>query len=119
MTSQSSPVSTARSGTNGNARPSGRPDTAPAPSQELLGDRFFRHLVFSLRTGMLAITRAGQVAAMNDLAYRVLGLSRRDDDIGRPFAEVLHDCPEIIRVLQGAFESDDLPNRAEMRLRRT
>jgi signal transduction histidine kinase len=83
------------------------------------GDRFFRHLVVNLRTGVLAITRAGQVAAINDLAYRVLGLRPHAHDLGRPFVEVLHDCPEVCRVLQQAFETDDLPNRAEMRLRKT
>src|SRR6185295_7530616 len=34
-------------------------------------------------------------------------------------SEVLHDCPEIARVLQSAFDGDDLPNRAEMRVRKT
>jgi signal transduction histidine kinase len=86
---------------------------------DAIGDRFFRHLVVNLQTGVLAITREGRVAAMNDLAYRVLGLTHRRSDIGRPFTEVLHDCPEVCRVLQGAFETDDLPNRAEMRLRKT
>jgi signal transduction histidine kinase len=92
-----------------------RPPTADAP----LGERFFRHLVFNLRNGVLAITRNGEVAAMNDIAYRVLGLRPQPDDIGQPFTRVLHDCPEVTRVLQQAFESDDLPNRAEMRLRKT
>jgi signal transduction histidine kinase len=49
----------------------------------------------------------------------VLGLRPQPDDIGQPFTRVLHDCPEVTRVLQQAFESDDLPNRAEMRLRKT
>ena len=88
-------------------------------AEDALGDRFFRHLVFNLRTGVLAITRDGRVAAVNDLAYRVLGLSQRPGDIGRPFVEMLHDVPEVSRVLHQAFESDDLPNRAEMRLRKT
>jgi signal transduction histidine kinase len=82
-------------------------------------DRFFRHLVFNLRTGVLAITQDGRVVAMNDLAYRVLGLTPRPGDMGRRFVDVLHDCPEVCRVLQGGFESDDLPSRAEMRLRKT
>jgi signal transduction histidine kinase len=94
-------------------------DTAVQPPEDHFGDRFFRHLVFNLRTGVLAITRQGRVAVMNDLAYRVLGLAVRTGDIGRPFTEVLHDCPEVSRVLQQAFETDDLPNRAEMRLRKT
>jgi len=88
-------------------------------SEDALSDRFFRHLVFNLRTGVLAITRDGRIAAMNDIAYRVLGLSARPGDIGRPFAEVLQDCPEVARILQQGFDSDDLPNRAEMRLRKT
>jgi two-component system nitrogen regulation sensor histidine kinase GlnL len=90
-----------------------QPDTGPAQ------DRFFRHLVFNLRTGVLAITRDGRVAAINDIAYRVLGLTARPGDIGRPFPELLLDCPDITRVLQQAFEVEELPNRAEMRLRKT
>jgi signal transduction histidine kinase len=93
-----------------------RPQAADAAP---LGERFFRHLVFNLRNGVLAITRNGEVAAMNDIAYRVLGLRPQPDDLGQPFTQVLHDCPEVTRVLQQAFESDDLPNRAEMRLRKT
>jgi signal transduction histidine kinase len=88
-------------------------------TEDQLGDRFFRHLVFNLRTGVLAITRDGRLAAMNDMAYRLLGLTQRPTDIGRPFPEVLTDCPEVTRVLQQAFDSADLPNRAEMRLRKT
>jgi two-component system nitrogen regulation sensor histidine kinase GlnL len=82
-------------------------------------DRFFRHLVFDLRAGVLAITRHGEVAAMNDVAYRVLGLSPNPADLGRPFVEVLADYPDICQVLGDAFETADLPNRAEMRLRKT
>ncbi|MCC7010417.1 MAG: hypothetical protein IT184_16530 [Acidobacteria bacterium] len=94
-------------------------DGPASPAPDEVGDRFFRHLVFNLRTGVLAITRAGRVAAMNDLAYRVLGLQHRPRDLERHFTEVLHDCPEVSRVLQQAFDSADLPNRAEMRLRKT
>lgn len=87
--------------------------------QVSLGDRFFRQLVLNLRTGVLAITRDGRVAAMNDVAYRVLGLAPDRNDLGRPFSEILHDCPEVAELLQDAFDGDDLPNRAEMRLRKT
>jgi signal transduction histidine kinase len=103
-------------------RPATSPGAAPdsdAGSADPRGDRFFRHLVFNLRTGVLAITRDGRIAAINDLAYRVLGLQPHPADTGRPFAEVLQDCPEVSRVLQEAFAVDDLPNRAEMRLRKT
>ena len=85
----------------------------------MLPDRFFRHLVLNLRTGVLAIYVDGRIAAINDIAYRVLGLIPNKGDVGRPFVEVLQDCPEVTRVLQQAFDTDDLPNRAEMRLRKT
>ena len=69
--------------------PAGRETLPPGDrplmaSDEGLDDRFFRQLVFNLRTGVLAITRPGRVAAMNDMAYRVLGLAPRRSDIGRP-----------------------------------
>lgn len=76
-------------------------------------------MVFNLRNGVLAITRDGRVAAMNDIAYRVLGLHPNDTDLGQPFGDVLKDCPEVVRVLQSAFDTSDLPNRAELRLRKT
>jgi PAS domain S-box-containing protein len=82
-------------------------------------DRFFRHLVSNLRTGVLAITRDGRMAVINEIACRVLGITPRESDIGQPFADVLRECPEITRVLQTAFDSDNLPNRAEMRVRKT
>ena len=87
--------------------------------EDLLGDRFFRHLVFNLRTGVLAITRDGRIVAMNEMAHRVLAVSPDADYIGCHFSDVLRDLPEVTRVLQQAFESGDLPNRAEMRLRKT
>ncbi|TAK15194.1 MAG: hypothetical protein EPO35_08065 [Acidobacteria bacterium] len=82
-------------------------------------DMFYRHLVSSLRTGVLAITRDGLLAVINDIAYRSLGLAPRAGDLGRHFTEVLGDCPEVISILQSAFDTDDLPNRAELRLRHT
>lgn len=84
-----------------------------------LSDRFFRHMVLNLRNGVLAIARDGRIAAMNDIAYRVLGLQANDTDLGRPYVDVLQDCPEVVRVLQSAFDTSDLPNRAELRLRKT
>jgi signal transduction histidine kinase len=94
--------------------PAARPAAAGA-----LPDRFFRHLVLNLRNGVLAIARDGRIAAMNKVAYRVLGLTPNDGDLGRPYADVLQACPEVVRVLQSAFETSELPNRAELRLRKT
>jgi signal transduction histidine kinase len=70
-----------------------------------------------MRNGVLAIRRDGTVALMNDEAYRILNLARRDNDIGRPLADLLGGRPAIIRVLAGSFELSHLPNRAELRLR--
>src|SRR5580704_14285618 len=83
----------------------------PAPE-----DRFFRHIVDSMRNGVIAIRRDGSLALMNDEAYRIFALERRDD-IGRPFIDVLRARPDAIRALAGAFELSHLPNRAELRLK--
>lgn len=98
---------------------SGRVTGSSHAKPDLDNQRFFRQMVFNLRNGVLAITRDGRVAVMNDIAYRVLGLTPRQGDVGRPFGEVLCACPEVARLLSSAFDSDDLPNRAEMRLRKT
>src|SRR5438105_15541046 len=80
-------------------------------------DRFFRHIVSSMRNGVIAFRRDGTLALMNDEAYRTFDLTPSPTDLGRPFADVLRDRPEIIRVLSGAFELSHLPNRAELRLK--
>jgi PAS domain S-box-containing protein len=96
-------------------------DTArPRPAATRAGspdDRFFRHIVSSMRNGVLAIERDGSIALMNDEAYRIFGLERHAADLGRPFAEVLRARHDVVRVLAGAFEMSHLPNRAELRLK--
>ncbi len=99
-----------------------RPDGAPEPTTAgapngLPDDRFFRHLVSSMRNGVIAIHRDGTLALMNDEAYRIFSLTRGATDVGRPLAEVFRDRPELLRVLSGAFEMTTLPNRAELRLK--
>jgi PAS domain S-box-containing protein len=104
-------------GPTGSARGPRRAETVAV--NPMLDDRFYRHLVSHLRTGVLAVTRSGQVAVMNEMAYRVLGLRPEPHDPDRQFQDLLEDCPEVVRVLQQAFDSEVLPNRAEMRLRKT
>jgi signal transduction histidine kinase len=82
-----------------------------------VSDPFFRFIVSSMRNGVLAITRSGALALINDEAYRIFGIERRPDDIGRPVAEVLQDQPEVVRVLLGIWELHQPPNRVELRLR--
>lgn len=88
-----------------------------ATSDALVSDRFFRRMVESMRNGVIAITRDGRVAVMNDVAYRTFGLQPSEADIGRPYAEVLREQPDVARILGSAFELHHLPNRAEVRLK--
>src|SRR5471030_2838381 len=107
--------------------PRRRRPTAPSPARagrrpvagasQAPDDRFFRHIVSSMRNGVIAFRRDGTLALMNAEAYRIFGLTSSPADTGRPFADVLRERPEIIRVLSGAFELSHLPNRAELRLK--
>jgi signal transduction histidine kinase len=89
------------------------------PVDEVAPTSFYRDLVWNLRNGVLAITRDGRVAVMNDVAYRILGLKPRAGDIGQPYAKVLQEQPELARIISGAFDLSHLPNRAELRLKST
>jgi signal transduction histidine kinase len=84
-----------------------------------VGDTFFRQLVWSMRNGVLAVTRDGALAVMNDEAYRIFALKPDPHDIGRHYSEVLRTHPDVVRVMSAAFELDHLPNRAELRLKAT
>jgi len=70
-----------------------------------------------MRNGVLAITRDGTVAEMNDEAFRIFQLKRTTKAVGRSFTEVLAKHPDMVRVLKNAFELSHLPNRAELRLK--
>ncbi|HEU4935541.1 MAG TPA: ATP-binding protein [Vicinamibacterales bacterium] len=82
-------------------------------------DGFYRDLVWNLRNGVLAVTRDGRIAVMNDVAYRILGLTPQETDIGLPYAQVLKERPDVCRIVAGAFDLSHLPNRAELRLKST
>ena len=90
-----------------------------AAIDRVVGDSFFRDLVWSLRNGVLAVMRDGTVAVMNDVAYQILGLKRRPSDIGKSFQVVLKNQQEVCRIVATAFELSHLPNRAELRLKHT
>ena len=92
----------------------GRTAGASKPAQ---ADAFFRHIVAGMRNGVLAITRAGTVALLNEEGYRIFGVAPQPDDLGKPVAEVLHIHPDVVRQLLSAFDLHMLPNRAETRLR--
>jgi signal transduction histidine kinase len=100
----------------GKTRPKGA-----RPSEAVAGvpDGFYRDLVWNLRNGVLAVTRDGRIAVMNDVAYRILGLTPQETDIGLPYAQVLKERPDVCRIVAGAFDLSHLPNRAELRLKST
>src|SRR3954463_209883 len=104
-------------------KPSATRSTRKVPSRKsadpVVPEGFYRDLVWNLRNGVVAITRDGRVAVMNEIAYRVLGLKPRQSAIGRPFSEVLKEVPDVCRIVAGAFDISHLPNRAELRLKRT
>src|SRR5437762_4196831 len=78
-------------------------------------DRFFRHIVSSMRNGVIAFRRDGTLALMNAEAYRIFGLTPSAADVGRSFADVLSGRTEIIRVLAGACELSHQIGRASCR----
>jgi PAS domain S-box-containing protein len=81
-------------------------------------DVFFRHMVGNMRNGVLAIDRAGRFVLINEEARRLFHL-KPGPVAGLLYADVLHEHPDIVRVLGGAFELKSLPNRAELRLKST
>src|SRR5262245_24687364 len=97
--------------------PAGRPERRAAVRVASADDKFFRHIVSSLRNGVIAFRRDGTLALINDEAYKTFGLTKTADDLGRPFADVMRERPEVIRVMSTAFELSHLPSRAELRLK--
>jgi len=95
-------------------RPRPRGGRRQQPGEE---NRLFRHIVSSMRNGVLAVHRDGTLALMNDEAYRIFSMAAQPDDIGRPFTDVLRTRADVVRVLTAAFELNHLPNRAELRLK--
>ena len=72
-------------------RRAGAPPT-PKPrggdgGEPVVPDDFYKAMVWNLRNGVVAVTRDGRLAVMNEVAYRVLGLQAGADDyIVKPFS---------------------------------
>jgi PAS domain S-box-containing protein len=96
-----------------------RPDGARARHAGGIDDAFFRQIVSGMRNGVLAITRDGRLAVINDEAYRIFGISPKADDPGQPLTLVLREHPDVVRVLLSAFDLHHLPTRVEMRIKPT
>jgi len=117
MTTPRRPVRTPAGERRSRSLPARRARPVHKPAAPAIDDAFFRHIVAGMRNGVLAVTRAGTLALMNDEAYRIFDLEPRPGDLGAPAADVLRDHPEVVRVLSGVFEMSLLPNRVELRLR--
>jgi signal transduction histidine kinase len=118
------PMATAKGSRNIDAiRAVKRPVRRPAPESDLpiltVAESFYRDLVWNLRNGVLAVTHDGRIAVMNEVAYRIFALEPKQTDIGRPYTDVLKDLPDVMRIISSAFELSHLPNRAELRLKRS
>ena len=81
-------------------------------------ESFYKDLVWNLRNGVVAVTRDGRIAVMNEVAFHIFGVPPHENVSGRPYADVFSDLPDVIRIFAGAFELSHLPNRAELRLKR-
>lgn len=92
------------------------PTTPLDPRGSAHDDRFFRHLVGSMRNGVICVHRDGTLALANTEALRMFGVSIQPADVGRPVRDVFETRQELVRVLDTAFASESLPNRAEVRL---
>jgi signal transduction histidine kinase len=97
--------------------PTSSRDRAAARLAGGIDGAFYKHFVTGMRNGVLAITREGTLALINDVACEVLGLPDGQSQLGRPIGEAFRDYPEILFVLADVFERDHLQNRAEMRLK--
>jgi signal transduction histidine kinase len=80
-------------------------------------DPLFRHIVSSMRNGVLAVRADGALAVMNDEAYRIFDLTPDAANLGRSFTAILDNHPDVVRVITSGFELSHLPNRAELRLK--
>src|SRR6478672_10722096 len=76
-------------------RSTSRPAASAKTQDGPVAEGFYRDLVWNLRNGVLAVTREGNIAVMNEVAYRILGLQPGKADIGLPYAEVLRHVPDV------------------------
>jgi signal transduction histidine kinase len=96
-----------------------RPESVRARQAQTIDDTFFRHIVSGMRNGVLAVTHDGRLAVINDEAYRIFGITPQAGDPGQPLAQVLHEHPDVVRVVMSAFDLHHLPTRVEMRIKPT
>ena len=82
--------------------PPPRPPSGSAQSRRRSADEtgsvpesFYKDLVWNLRNGVLAVTRDGRIAVMNEVAFHIFGVPPHSNVIGRPYTEVFTDLPDV------------------------
>ena len=109
-------LSPSRSRTSRGTGTAGPPDGHAGPFTAV-SDRFYRQLVLGMRNGVLAVTRDGRIAIINEVACRILEIPPLDSYLGQDYAAVLTTQPDMVRILSAAFDLAHLPNRVELRLK--
>ncbi len=78
-------------------------------------DALARHVLASMRCGVVAVDPDGRLITFNRPAAEILGAGP-EDPVGRDCREVLANCPALAHLLLGALERTTLPDRAELEL---
>jgi nitrogen-specific signal transduction histidine kinase len=79
---------------------------------------FHRHVIASMKSGVITINRRGEITSINGNALRILDIPGRTEDLlGKPAPEVLCEHAYVWQLLLESFKSKHLPNRAEMVIR--
>jgi len=83
------------------------------------GDRHFhRYVLESMRSGVISVSRAGEITCINANALRILQITGNSEEFfGKAVQDVLRDHAYIGQLLLESFKSKHLPNRAEMVIR--
>ena len=78
-------------------------------------DDISRHVVDSMRCGVVTVDRLGRVTTLNGLAAKWLGVDGAAAQ-GRDCREVFSHCPALAHLLLDALARGTLPDRAELEL---
>jgi PAS domain S-box-containing protein len=73
-----------------------------------------RNILQSIPTGVLTLDAEGRITTLNAAAERHLAL--RSPTVGRTFAEVLPEAPELVAWIRAALHGDRLPEDADIAL---
>ncbi len=73
-------------------------------------------ILSSLRAGILSVGLERKITAINEIAIRILEFEKHNY-VGRHVEELLQDQPQLLQILEDAYQMKNLPSRAELELR--